>query len=166
MKLSQSLRANALIYLVDEVVRIQSRFSTLFADVRALAGLKNMETTVFMAVLEAVSPPTVPQIGRSLGHPRQVVQRAVDTLEQQGLIEKQANPDHKRAPLLVATDRGWQLKEASDARALAVAEAFLDGGDDRFDDNTCRQLGDELHALRLALETFARGHQGDGTREG
>lgn len=153
MKLSQSLRSNSLIYLVDEVVRIRSRISTLFAGVQHATGLKNMENAVLMAVLEANTAPTVPQIGRSLGHPRQVIQRAVDALEAIGYIEKHPNPDHKRVPLLVATEKGFAYKEITDKQALAVAEDFLKG----FDSAKCQQIGDDLHQLRQALEAFSRG---------
>ena len=47
---------------------------------------------VLSAVAGALSPPTVPQIGRSLGHPRQVIQRIADALVARGLIGFEDNP--------------------------------------------------------------------------
>ncbi|MGB3847509.1 MAG: hypothetical protein WA940_16685, partial [Sphingopyxis sp.] len=58
----------------DEVARLRGRMRALYADTRAQSGLPEMELTVLTAVVNAASAPTVAQIGRSLGHPRQVVQ--------------------------------------------------------------------------------------------
>ncbi len=119
---SSRLKSNPLFCVVDEVVRIQSRFSSLFEELRDMSGLNRTENTVLTAVLEARVPPTVPQIGRSLGHPRQVIQRAVDQLEGRGLVEKHANPDHKRVPLLAGTARAYESKRQTDRMAMEIAD--------------------------------------------
>src|SRR3546814_12463811 len=59
----------------SEVARLRGRMRALYADTRSASGLAEMELTVLTAVVNAAAPPTVAQIGRSLGHPRQVVQR-------------------------------------------------------------------------------------------
>lgn len=146
------LRSNPLIQLVDEVSRLQGRIGSLFAAVHAESGLKSMEDLVLNAVCEADSPPTVPQIGRSLGHPRQVIQRAVNDLSRDGLIERLPNPDHKRAPLLTVTGRGKQLKALTDGLALGIANAFLQ----QDDPGRCERLAKELREVRRALEAFSR----------
>lgn len=150
---NQTLKSNPLILLVDEVSRLQGRFNSLFADVHQGTGLRTMEDVVLQAVSEADFAPTVPQIGRSLGHPRQVIQRAVNDLVDGGFIEKLPNPDHKRAPLLAVTARGKKLKERSDAQALAVANAFLNS----VEAGHCEKLAHELKTVRRALEAFSRG---------
>src|SRR6266540_1759526 len=91
--------SNPVAILLDEVIRAQGRLRSVFADVNSATGLTSMEATVLTAIVEARAAPTVPQIGRSLSHPRQVIQRAATTLIQTGLIETRPNPDHKRAPL-------------------------------------------------------------------
>ena len=149
---SSRLKTNPLIRVLDEVVRIQSRFASLFEDLREMSGLNRMENTVLTAVLEASAPPTVPQIGRSLGHPRQVIQRAVDALVSRGLVEKRPNPDHKRVPLLVGTATAYESKKVTDGLAREIAEQFFRD----FDRETCRRIGDDLHQLREAMEAFAR----------
>lgn len=143
---------NPLIQLLDEVSRLQGRFKTLFADVHAETGLKTMEDLVLNAIVEADLPPTVPQIGRSLGHPRQVIQRAVNDLVDDGYLEKRPNPDHKRAPLFAITPKGRALKKRSDVAALAIADAFLD----QVSGQRCQTLAAELKAMRKAMETFSR----------
>ncbi|WP_317930433.1 helix-turn-helix domain-containing protein [Halioxenophilus sp. WMMB6] len=148
----RSLTDNPLIQLVDEVSRLQGRFKTLFADVHRETGLKAMEDLVLNAIVEADKPPTVAQIGRSLGHPRQVIQRAVNDLVDSGFLAKQANPDHKRAPLFALTTKGEALKIRSNRKALAIADAFLRS----IPSQQCQQLANELKAVRKAMESFAR----------
>lgn len=112
---------NALVALVDEVSRLHGRLKSVFADTRRTVKLGESEMTVLNAVVEAERPPTVSQIGRSLGVPRQLVQRAANTLTADALIETQPNPDHKRAPLLLATAQGRTLKQRADEAADLIA---------------------------------------------
>lgn len=148
----QKLNSNPLIRLVDEVTRLQGRFKSLFDEVHADTGLKTMEDLVLQAIVEAETPPTVPQIGRSLGHPRQVIQRAVNDLLNDDYLERLANPDHKRAPLFAVTAKGLKLKQRSDAQALAVANAFLQQNKQADYEN----LAQQLQQLRRAIESFSR----------
>jgi DNA-binding MarR family transcriptional regulator len=110
-----------LVLLYDAVARIHGRLRESFAAVRAGSGLSDIEHTVLAAVVEAQRPPTVPQIGRALGHPRQVIQRAANALQAGGLIVFTANPDHKRAALLVATDAGRSAQTAANRKASRIA---------------------------------------------
>src|SRR5690242_20280581 len=102
----QSRSANPFVEMIDEVLRMGGRIRSMFGEVNAGAGLSAMETTVLTAVVEARFPPTVPQIGRSLGHPRQVIQRAVNALLERGYLDTSDNPEHKRARLLTPTAEG------------------------------------------------------------
>jgi len=146
------IRSNPLIQLVDEVARLQGRIGSLFGAVHAQSGLRPMEDLVLNAIVEADTPPTVPQIGRSLGHPRQVIQRAVNTLLTDGFLERLPNPDHKRAPLFALTAKGERLKEHTDRMALEIADGFLQ----QDDPERCKRLVGELRELRKSLEAFAR----------
>ena len=149
------LRDNPMIQLVDEVTRLQGRLQLLFAGVRDHSGLGSTDNLVLAAILESDAAPTVPQIGRSLGHPRQVIQRSVNKLEEAGLIAKSPNPAHKRAPLLIATPRGTKLKQRADRLALESADAFLAA----VDRQQVADLAGELREARRALETYLRGRQ-------
>jgi DNA-binding MarR family transcriptional regulator len=106
-----------LVGLIDETSRLNGRLKSLFAEARRGAGLGDSELAVLSAVVEAERPPTVPQIGRSFGQPRQQIQRAANSLMGAGLIEAIPNPDHKRASLLRATESGISLKRRADAPA-------------------------------------------------
>lgn len=116
-----------LVGLIDEVTRISGRLKSLFAEARRTVELNDSEMMVLNSVVEAERLPTVSQIGRSLGQPRQIVQRAANSLLDAGLLETRPNPDHKRAPLLVASVSGTKLKRKADACADAVAAGLTKG---------------------------------------
>lgn len=136
----------------DEVARLRGRMRALYADTRAESGLAEMELTVLTAVVNAADAPTVAQIGRSLGHPRQVVQRAANRLAELGLVAFADNPDHKRASLIVATDAGRTLKAVDHQRAQAVTNALLA----RIDSATFAAAASQLHAIRAGIEAYLR----------
>jgi DNA-binding MarR family transcriptional regulator len=142
-----------LVGLIDEISRLNGRLKSTFAAVRRAAGLNESEMMVLNAVVEAERLPTVAQIGRSLGNPRQLVQRAANALLAGGLIEAAPNPDHKRAALLRATASGIALKRKADARADEVAGGMAAS----LDPAAVRAVTHELRALRKQLEAQLRG---------
>ena len=107
-----------------------------------------MEQTVLTAVSEAQRPPTVAQIGRSLGHPRQVIQRAANTLAAADLIAFADNPDHKRAQCLIATPAGRALQQAANAQAEAIAAGLLRN----INPGQVREANSLLNTIRAAIE--------------
>ncbi len=107
---------------------------------------------VLNAVVEADRSPTVSQIGRSLGQPRQIVQRAANALVGSKLLETRPNLDHKRAVLLVATDRGIELKREIDARADSIAAALTTS----LDLDAVQKSTQSLRVLRKELEAQLR----------
>lgn len=141
-----------LVGLSDELIRLNGRLKSLFADARRPDGLGDSEMAVLNAVVEADRPPTVPQIGRSFGQPRQLVQRAANSLIEAGLIEAVPNPDHKRAVLLRATDEGIARKRAIDVRADAIA-ADVAG---TIDAAAMREATAALRAIRKDMEARLR----------
>lgn len=141
-----------LVGLSDELIRLNGRMKALFAGARRSEGLGDSELSVLNAVVEADRPPTVPQIGRSFGQPRQLVQRAANSLMAAGLIESAPNPDHKRAVLLRATEQGLALKREIDARADAIAE----GIGAALDVENVRVATAALRAVRKQLEARLR----------
>lgn len=146
-----------LVLLIDELVRLKSRLQSVFAGASSAIGLSHMELMLLTAVVESQTPPTVPQIGRSLGHPRQVVQRAANDLLAAKLLETMPNPDHKRAQLLYATAAGKKLY--ADAAALSKQSANSLGR--VVDLAQCERLAGELHEMRGKLEIHLRSQPGN-----
>ncbi len=139
--------------LSDELIRLNGRLKNLFAEAQRGAGLGQSELGVLNAVVEADRPPTVPQIGRSFGQPRQLVQRAANSLMAAGLIEALPNPDHKRALLLRATEAGIALKRGIDARADTKADEVAQS----LDAALVRSATAALRTIRQQLEAQLRG---------
>ena len=141
-----------LVGLIDETSRLSGRLKSLFAPSRQSVGLGDSEIMVLNAVVEAERAPTVAQIGRSLGHARQLIQRAANSLVDAGLIETADNPDHKRALLLRPTEKGIALKREADAKAEAIAEELMPalGMDD------VREATKALRVIRKQLEARMR----------
>jgi len=136
----------------DEVARLRGRLRELFEPSQTGTGLNEMEITVLTAVVNASRPPTVAQIGRSLGHPRQVVQRASNRLADLALITSEPNPEHRRASLLVPTSQGAAIKASNDTRAQRIAADLLS----RMDAGLIATTADHLSAIRLTIEAYLK----------
>ena len=140
------------IQLLDALARLQGRLHSAFSSVRTGTGLSDMEHTVLAAVVEARAAPTVPQIGRALGHPRQVIQRAANSLHDKGLIAFTDNPDHKRASLLDATAAGAAVQAEANRKAEAVSAALLE----MVKPDQLHIAIEQIEAIRAALDAGAR----------
>jgi DNA-binding MarR family transcriptional regulator len=120
-------KVQELVTILGEANRVAGRCLQIFSRVRQDCDLSGIEVLTLIAIAHATTPPTVPQIGRSLGHPRQVIQRAVRVLEERGLVQPLPNPGHKRAPLLEGTEDGRTLGRAIDAQAAEIIADLADG---------------------------------------
>lgn len=156
MAKTKSHLSHPVFHLADEIMRVSGRMASIFSQATAQSGLSTLAYTVFVYVAESPFPPTVPQIGRSLGYARQVIQRAVNELIGVGFIETMPNPNHKRAPLLQITNAGEEFRRISDARVNAIARTLQ-----RYvSEDKCRKLLRELHDLRTNIEDYVR-HETD-----
>lgn len=144
-----------LVGLSDELIRLNGRLKSLFAEARRDVGLNDSEIAVLNAVVESAQPPTVPQIGRSFGQPRQNIQRAANSLTAAGLLEASDNPDHKRAVLLRATEKGIAIKRDIDRRADAIARDVADAEDIA----TIRTATTALRTIRKDMEARLRARE-------
>jgi DNA-binding MarR family transcriptional regulator len=61
----------------------------------------------------AATPQPVAWLARNMGLNRQGVQRIVNEMRDEGLLELQPNPHHRRAHLVVLTKRGKEAFEAA-----------------------------------------------------
>ncbi len=150
--MTKGYQKDPLFLMVDELIRTSTRLRTVLSEATRDIGLTQTEVTVLTAVVAADRPPTMSQIGRSLGSPRQVIQRAASALIAQGLIESVENPEHQRSKLLVPTKRGSELKAEIDNRARSSAEGLISS----LDNKRCEKLTADLRKLRREVETFVR----------
>lgn len=71
-------------------------------------GLTSARWQVLGTIAAASQPQPVAWLARDMGANRQNVQRIVNDLEQAGLLALENNPHHRRASLVVLTDKGRQ----------------------------------------------------------
>lgn len=91
-------------------------------------GLTSARWQILGAIVSADRPQPVAWLARDLGANRQNVQRIVNDLVQDGLIEFEPNPHHRRAQLVVLTKKGRQTFNATarayNPRANELAEGL------------------------------------------
>jgi DNA-binding MarR family transcriptional regulator len=98
--------------LVLDVFRLSSRMLAAGDRLVADLGLTSARWQILGTIVGAHRPQPVAWLARDMGGNRQNVQRIVNDLEQQGFVEFQPNPHHRRAQLVALTDKG---KKAFDA---------------------------------------------------
>jgi len=76
-------------------------------------GLTSARWQILGAVAAAERSQPVAWLARDLGANRQNVQRIVNDLAEDGLVRFEANPHHRRAQLVVLTDKGRQAFDAA-----------------------------------------------------
>jgi DNA-binding MarR family transcriptional regulator len=76
-------------------------------------GLTSARWQTLGAVAAAEHPQPVAWLARDMGANRQNVQRIINDLQEQGLVAFEDNPHHKRAQLVVLTDKGKQTFDAA-----------------------------------------------------
>ncbi len=94
----------ALTELMLETFRLNGRLVALGDRMTSVIGLSTARWQVLGAVDQGAF--TVSQIARNMGLRRQSVQRTVDSLTREGLLEFAPNPHHRRAKLVHLTAAG------------------------------------------------------------
>ena len=96
----------ALTGLILDLFRLNSLLVTAGDRLVAGLGLTSARWQILGAVAAAERPEPVAWLARNMGANRQNVQRIINDLHEQGLVTFEANPHHRRAQLVVLTDRG------------------------------------------------------------
>ena len=96
----------ALTGLILDLFRLNSLLVTAGDRLVAGLGLTSARWQILGAVAAAERPEPVAWLARNMGANRQNVQRIINDLHKQGLVVFETNPHHRRAQLVVLTDRG------------------------------------------------------------
>ncbi len=96
----------ALSDLVLDLFRLTSRMITAGDKLVAGLGLTSARWQVLGAIVGADRPQPVAWLARDLGAFRQNVQRIINDLHEDGLVAFETNPHHRRAQLVVLTEKG------------------------------------------------------------
>jgi DNA-binding MarR family transcriptional regulator len=103
----------ALTDLMLDLFRTNSVILTAGDRLVAPLGLTSARWQILGAIAYAKQPQSVAWLARDLGANRQNVQRIVNDLNADGLVAFETNPHHRRAQLVVLTDKGKRAFEAA-----------------------------------------------------
>lgn len=91
-------------------------------------GMSHARWKLLASVVHSHPAKTVSQIGRSTGLSRQAIQRLVDSMVKEGLLQLAENPHHQRAKLVEVTPDGsalyQQLQQIQTPWAEELAASF------------------------------------------
>ncbi|AXV83183.1 MarR family transcriptional regulator [Ralstonia solanacearum] len=139
----------ALTDLFLDLFRLNSRVIASGDRLVAPLGLTSARWQVLGTILATDRPQPVAWLARDMGTNRQSVQRIVNDLVEEGLVEFQPNPHHRRAQLVMVTAKGKQAAEAA-MRLQAPWVNDLSDGLRVEDIQTMRKV---VSALRTKLES-------------
>ncbi len=103
----------ALTDLMLDLFRANSLILTAGDRLVAPLGLTSARWQILGAIMSAERPQPVAWLARDLGANRQNVQRIINDLHKEGLVAFETNPHHRRAQLVVLTDKGKRAFEAA-----------------------------------------------------
>ena len=109
----RTLAGSALTGLILDLFRLNSRVLASGDRLVADLGLTSARWQILGSIVAAERPQPVAWLARDLGANRQNVQRIVNDLVTEGLVGFAANPHHRRAQLVVLTDKGRSTYEAA-----------------------------------------------------
>lgn len=123
LKPQRTPAGDALTNLMLDLFRLNSQLLTAGDRLVVRLGLTSARWQILGAILHAERPQPVAWLARDLGANRQNVQRIVNDLHAEGLVAFEANPHHRRAQLVVLTDKG----KRTFAAAMTLQTPWVNG---------------------------------------
>ena len=149
MTKEERFEMNALGELVIEIFRLNGVLLAEGDKLTRDVGLTSARWQVLGAIEVAGRPLTVAEIARNMGLTRQSVQRLANELEGERLVAFAENPNHRRAKLVVPTEKGRRAFRGAMRRQADWAKATMRRS--RIGERQLREAERALRALRLAL---------------
>jgi len=147
-KVKRTPAGDALTGLILDLFRLNSLLLTAGDRLVAPLRLTSARWQILGAIAYAERPEPVAWLARGLGANRQNVQRIINDLHSEGLVAFEANPHHRRAQLVVLTDKGRQTFEA----AMRLQAPWISGLADGFLVKDIEAVRHFVTALRKRLE--------------
>jgi DNA-binding MarR family transcriptional regulator len=110
-----------------DLFRANSLLLTAGDRLVAQLGLTSARWQILGAIVSAERPQPVAWLARNLGANRQNVQRIVNDLVRDGLVAFETNPHHRRAQLVVLTEKGQQVFDAAGRVQVPWVNGLADG---------------------------------------
>ncbi|WP_313349285.1 MarR family winged helix-turn-helix transcriptional regulator [Paracoccus sp. (in: a-proteobacteria)] len=126
-EIRQASAANTLTDLILTLFRVNN-LTLMWGDkLVAPFGLTSARWQVLGAIALSEQPQPVAWLARDLGANRQNVQRIVNDLHKEGLVMFQPNPHHRRAQLVLLTDKGREAYENAITAYTPKVDALAEG---------------------------------------
>jgi DNA-binding MarR family transcriptional regulator len=109
--------------LVLDLFRVSSRMTTAGDRLVAGLGLTSARWQILGTMMAADRPQPVAWLARDMAASRQNLQRIINDLARDGLVDFRPNPHHRRAPLVAITDKGRLAFSA----AMALQAPWVNG---------------------------------------
>lgn len=109
----RTLAGAALTDLVLDLFRLTNRMLASGDRLIGGLGLTSARWQVLGTIVASDRPQPVAWLARDMGANRQNVQRIINDLAKHGLVAFQTNPHHRRAQLVVLTEKGKQAFDAA-----------------------------------------------------
>ncbi len=113
--------------LILDVFRLNGRLQLAGDRLVSELGLTSARWQILGAIAYSDRPESVAWHARTMGVHRQGVQRIINELSKEGMVEFQPNPHHKRAQLVVLTPKGQELYEAAIAKQIPWVNELSEG---------------------------------------
>jgi DNA-binding MarR family transcriptional regulator len=113
LKTRRTPAGDALSNLMLDLLRLNSLILTAGDRLVAGLGLTSARWQIIGAIVQAERPQPVAWLARDLGANRQNVQRIINDLHTEGLVAFETNPHHRRAQLVVLTEKGRRSFDAA-----------------------------------------------------
>jgi DNA-binding MarR family transcriptional regulator len=140
---------DALSDLILDLFRLNSRMLAAGDRLVAGLGLTSARWQILGALVTAERLQPVAWLARNLGANRQNVQRIINDLHKEGLVAFEANPHHRRAQLVVLTDKGRQAFDA----AMRLQAPWINGLSEGLSIKEIETVHRVITALRKKLES-------------
>lgn len=126
-KINRTPAGDALTSFMLDLYRLNGLVVTAGDRLVARLGLTSARWQILGAIITAERPQPVAWLARDLGANRQNVQRIINDLQKEGLVAFETNPHHRRAQLIVPTDKGKQTFDAAMRLQAPWVNALSDG---------------------------------------
>ncbi len=147
-KTKRTSAGEALTGLVLDLFRLTSLLLTAGDRLVAGLGLTSARWQILGAIIAAERPQPVAWLARDMGANRQNVQRIINDLQKDGLVAFEVNPHHRRAQLVVLTDKGGRAFEA----AMELQAPWINRMSDGLSAKDIQTVHRVVTALRNRLE--------------
>lgn len=155
MRYSLSDSESSMLALGDEVTLVHYRLNAVLAALHDEGESTAGERGVLRNLI-ANGPMSVPQLAAVRPVSRQHIQRIVDRLIEQKLVDRIVNPAHRRSKLVRLTERGKERLAKFSIREAPLLEAAIQSVTEPHDVTVAidllRRLREHLDALLLDLD--------------